>query len=64
MDLINKKYILSIGNLRLLNVDTYDKLWEWSVEELDKFWASVWEFTGIVSSQSWQNVTEKIKKRF
>jgi acetoacetyl-CoA synthetase len=60
MDLINKKYVLSIGNMRLLNVDTYDKLWEWSVEELDKFWASVWEFTGIISSQSWQNVLENV----
>ena len=26
---------------------SYDELWRWSVEDLDGFWASIWEFFGV-----------------
>ena len=41
--LINEKY-----DVRL---ETYHDLHRWSVEHYDKFWAEVWTFTGIVSSE-------------
>jgi acetoacetyl-CoA synthetase len=28
----------------------YDELWRWSVEDLDAFWAAVWEFFGVEGS--------------
>jgi acetoacetyl-CoA synthetase len=30
--------------------ETYDDLWRWSVEDLDAFWASIWEFFEVGSS--------------
>ena len=27
--------------------ETYDELWRWSVEDLDAFWASLWEYFEI-----------------
>jgi acetoacetyl-CoA synthetase len=27
--------------------DTYDELWRWSVEDLDGFWASIWDRYGV-----------------
>jgi acetoacetyl-CoA synthetase len=27
-----------------LRFDEYEDLWEWSVTELEDFWASIWEY--------------------
>jgi acetoacetyl-CoA synthetase len=32
-----------------LHFDTYDELWAWSVEEIEAFWSSLWEYFGIAS---------------
>jgi acetoacetyl-CoA synthetase len=34
----------------------YDELWQWSVDELEDFWASVWEFCGVRASKPYANV--------
>ena len=31
-------------------VDDYDALWRWSVEDLEGFWAAVWEYFGVEGS--------------
>ncbi len=34
----------------------YDELWRWSVDELEAFWASVWDFCGVRASQPYERV--------
>ncbi len=34
----------------------YDQLWRWSVEDLDGFWGSIWEFFGIRAQAGYQRV--------
>ena len=34
----------------------YDELWQWSVDELEDFWASVWEFCGVRASKPYERV--------
>jgi acetoacetyl-CoA synthetase len=34
----------------------YDELWRWSVDELEEFWASVWEFCGVRASRPYERV--------
>jgi acetoacetyl-CoA synthetase len=34
----------------------YEELWRWSVEELEEFWACLWEFCGVRSSQPYERV--------
>jgi acetoacetyl-CoA synthetase len=34
----------------------YDELWRWSVDELEDFWASIWEFCGVRASQPYERV--------
>ncbi len=34
----------------------YDELWRWSVDELEEFWASVWEFCGVRASKPYERV--------
>ncbi|MEO8081544.1 MAG: acetoacetate--CoA ligase, partial [Caldimonas sp.] len=34
---------------RGLAFDSYEALWRWSVDDLDAFWQSIWEFVGVQS---------------
>lgn len=36
--------------------DTYDKLWQWSVDELPAFWESIWEYFDIQASTGYEKV--------
>jgi acetoacetyl-CoA synthetase len=36
----------------------YGELWSWSVEELEDFWASIWEFGGIRASAPYERVLD------
>ena len=36
--------------------DSYDALWQWSVEDLDGFWASVWDHFGLDAVSSYEAV--------
>jgi acetoacetyl-CoA synthetase len=35
---------------------SYEELWRWSVEELEEFWADVWEFCGVHASKPHERV--------
>ena len=37
-----------------LDLETYDQLWRWSCDKLDDFWTTVWDETGVLSSQKAQ----------
>ncbi len=39
-----------------VRLDDYAALWEWSVTELEQFWRSVWEFTGVVAETAGERV--------
>jgi acetoacetyl-CoA synthetase len=34
----------------------YGELWRWSVEELEEFWASIWDFRGVRASRPYERV--------
>jgi acetoacetyl-CoA synthetase len=44
---------------RGLRFDSYDALWDWSVKELEAFWASIWDFCGVISHHPYQRVLER-----
>jgi acetoacetyl-CoA synthetase len=39
-----REYMRWLGSERGVRVDDYDALWRWSVEDLEGFWSSIWEF--------------------
>jgi acetoacetyl-CoA synthetase len=41
---------------RGLGFDDHEALWQWSVDQLEAFWASVWDYFGVVSSQPYAEV--------
>lgn len=40
-----------------VKLDTYRDLHQWSVDNIGKFWEHVWEFTGIVASAPFTQVS-------
>src|SRR5277367_3122014 len=36
--------------------DSYAALWQWSIDDLDGFWGSLWEYFDIRASQSYERV--------
>src|SRR5699024_1883409 len=41
-----------------LEFNRYDELWHWSVEELEAFWESIWEYLNVQSSVPYSEVLE------
>ncbi|WP_040983434.1 acetoacetate--CoA ligase [Oceanobacillus jeddahense] len=39
-----------------IQTNDYHTLWKWSVEDLDTFWESIWEYFNVQSHQPYQNV--------
>ncbi|MGH9001249.1 MAG: acetoacetate--CoA ligase, partial [Acidimicrobiia bacterium] len=39
--------------------EDYQSLWEWSVSDLDGFWASLWDYFGIMSSTPYEAVIDE-----
>jgi acetoacetyl-CoA synthetase len=42
-----------------LTFEDYNDLWEWSVTDLEGFWASVWEYCGVEASELYEAVLAK-----
>lgn len=41
------RYMAWLRESRGLGFSTYDELWRWSVDDLEAFWGSVWEYFGV-----------------
>ena len=50
------KYMTWLGSEKGLHFDKSEKLWEWSVTNLEEFWASIWEYFHIKSSKPYKAV--------
>lgn len=38
--------------------DSYDQLWEWSTDNIEDFWESIWQFFNVQSSTSYNSVLQ------
>jgi len=56
------KFISFVNTRYALNIGSYDELYQWSIEKIPDFWASVWEFTGIKASHPYHEVVDDLKK--
>ena len=45
-----------LNETRGLALDDYAGLWQWSVDELEDFWASIWEFFEVAASEPYERV--------
>ncbi len=54
MDFVNKRY----GQ----DFHSYNQLYDWSINKIPDFWASVWDFVGIKASKSYDVVIDDVNK--
>jgi acetoacetyl-CoA synthetase len=55
------KYMQWLEREKRLHFDDPEKLWEWSVNSLEDFWASIWEYFQIQSSKPYKAVLTERK---
>jgi len=51
-----KRFMDRVGERQGRELGDYDELWRWSVEHLEDFWASIWEFCGVRASKPYERV--------
>ncbi|MEE9448843.1 MAG: acetoacetate--CoA ligase [Ignavibacteriaceae bacterium] len=44
-----------------LSFDNYQKLYNWSVKEIEKFWESLWRYSGLIHSKSYDAILDERK---
>jgi acetoacetyl-CoA synthetase len=54
MGIVNEKY----GQ----KFDEYAPLYEWSIENIAQFWATMWDFAGIIASTPYEQVIDDVTK--
>lgn len=50
IDFVNRKFALQVTK--------YDQLYQWSINQREDFWASIWEFGDIMASRPYRSVLE------
>ncbi|UCG03894.1 MAG: acetoacetate--CoA ligase [Candidatus Heimdallarchaeota archaeon] len=56
MEYVNSKYNLDLT--------TYHQLYAWSIEKLSDFWATMWDYGGIIASKKYDTVVDNIDDFF
>ncbi|WP_404328640.1 acetoacetate--CoA ligase [Mesobacillus maritimus] len=50
------RYMNWLKETKGLSFEGYQDLWKWSVEELEDFWESIWEFGGVKTTRNYDKV--------
>jgi acetoacetyl-CoA synthetase len=50
------RYMTWAGERRGEPFAGYEELWRWSIDELEDFWGSIWEFCGVRASKPYERV--------
>jgi acetoacetyl-CoA synthetase len=50
------RYMRWLSDERGVHATSYDDLWQWSVEDLDGFWASIWDHFDVRAAQPYEAV--------
>lgn len=53
------RYMAEVGDQQHRTFDDYDALWQWSIDALEDFWLSLWDFCGVVGQHSGEVLRNK-----
>ena len=45
------RFMKEASKVQGVQFDSYDGLWQWSVENIEKFWSLAWNFTGVIGEK-------------
>ena len=52
------RFMQSVNQTHGINCTDYNELYQWSVENIEPFWAEMWRFAGIKASKQYQRVID------
>ncbi len=50
------RFMRWVGEREGQEFEEYEQLWRWSVTEIERFWAAIWEFCGVRASRPYERV--------
>lgn len=53
------RYLRWLHAERGLHFGDYEELWRWSVNDLETFWSSIWDFCGVISHRRYETVLDR-----
>jgi len=53
------EYMRWLESARGVRVEDYDALWRWSVEDLEGFWSSIWDYFGVQADGEYEHALGK-----
>jgi acetoacetyl-CoA synthetase len=56
------KFIKFVNEKYSLAIESYDVLYDWSVNNIADFWASIWDFIPIIASRKYDEVIDDLTK--
>ncbi len=56
------RFIHTVNAKHKTNFQTYAELFQWSITDISEFWADVWDFAEIKSSQKYEKVIKDLEK--
>ena len=57
------KYIVWLKEKNIAEVADYQELWQWSVDNVEAFWASLWDYFDILSDTPYTKVTDSLEMK-
>ena len=56
------QFIGFVNKKHALEIDSYDELYDWSIEKIPDFWAALWEFAQVKASQGYEEVVDGLSR--
>ena len=53
------RYLRWLETRRGLHFEGYESLWRWSTAEIEEFWASIWDFCGVIAHSPYRRVLDR-----
>jgi acetoacetyl-CoA synthetase len=57
------RYIGWLKNKGIVDCTDYQQLWQWSVDDIEAFWASIWDYFQIVSDVPYEKVASSLEMK-
>jgi len=52
------RYLAWLKAQRGLRFDNYESLWRWSIDELETFWETIWQYFGVIAHAPYKQVLD------
>lgn len=50
------KFISYISEKEKIKLNDYHELYDWSINNIEKFWKCIWDYSGIIHSQKYDTI--------